>query len=325
MIRATAFHCLRLGGLVVGLSVPVAHAADDIVFTPSPGGPIVSVLDGESRVFADAYRSFILKSNLSGLGNSRTWRKIALNTHSPTVARMEYTFTRNGRQYTRVYHARSGPAMDVTLSRVNFSTSTDGSVGDSSGTESTGSSGYQITDEDIAKDFRERVYYPADTASSVRVPNLPAKDSVIQAHKIDSASHEGDAELKIFRQIEKDIGEGTVTRGGKLIGYQSKAVCESCRPAAQELASHFDIKGQVYQLVEPTPGAAAPRDPLLKASNEASTRLKLARKEYAQRHFRLNGVTAPDNVSWGSIEAVERVEAEVARTTPAMPCREPLE
>jgi hypothetical protein len=319
MINRTTLHCLRLGVLALGLSASLAHAGK-IAIKPTSGDAVVAVLNGESTMFADAYRAMLVKQGLATSGNSSAWRKIQFATHSPTVARVEYVYTQAGREYTRVYHARSGPAMEVVLDRVDFGASGGSSKSGSSGTESEASRGYEITEEDIAKDFRERVYYPADTKSSVRVPNLSSKDSVIQARVVDSASHEADAELKIFRQIEKDIATHTVTPGGKLVGYVSKAVCPSCRPASLDLAEHFDIEGTIYQLVEPEVGAPPARDPLVRESNQASSELKALRKAYATDHFKRNAVTSPEETAWMGAETVERIEAEETRTTLAEAC-----
>jgi hypothetical protein len=319
MMNRIALSCLRLGALALGLLASPAHAGT-IAIKPAAGDGTVAMLNGESILFANAYRAKIAKEGLATGGNSSAWNRIKLATHSPTVSRMEYTFTTNGRQYTRIYHARSGPAMEVVLSRVDLSAPGESSKSGSSGTESEGSRPYNITEEDIAKDFAERRYYPVDTTFNVRVPNLPTENSEIEAIV---ANHGGDAELKIFRQIENEIATRTVPRGGRLVGYVSKAVCGSCRAASVSLAKQFDIEGTIYQLVEPEVGAPPSRDPLIRESNEASTRLKGLRKDYATTHFKRNAVTAPGEASWTgteAIEQVERIETEEARAVLAEPC-----
>lgn len=319
MMNRIALTCLRLGALSLGLSAPLAHAGK-IAFKNATGDGPVAMLNSESILFADAYRAKIVKEGLAAGGNSLAWSKIKLATHSPTVARMEYTFTINNRLYTRVYHARSGPAMDVVLSRIDLSAPGESSKSGSSGTESEGSRPYDITEEDIAKDFAERKYYPVDTELNVRVPNLPTENSEIEAILV---NHGGDAELKIFRQIESDIATKTVPRGGKLKGYVSKAVCESCSAASRSMAEQFDIDGEIYQLVEPELNTPPSRDLSIRQSNEASTRLKGLRKDYATNHFKRNAVTAPGEMSWTGTEAVEqleRIEAEAERAILAEPC-----
>lgn len=308
-------HAFRLGVLSLGFSASLAHAGK-IAIRPASGDAVVAMLNGESVMFADAYRKMLFEKKLTTTGNSAAWRKIQLSTHSPTVARMEYTYTKGGRQYTRIYHARSGPAMEVVLSRVDLNAPGGSSRSGSSGTESEGSKTYIITDEDIAKDFAERKYYPIDTELNVRVPNLPTKNSEIEAIL---ANHGADAELKVFRQIENDIATRTVPRGGRLVGYVSKAVCGSCRAASTSLAEHFDINGTINQLVEPELGAPPARG-LVLDSNRASSELKVLRKAYASQHFKRDTVTDPGQGTWADAEAVARIEAEEARTTLAGAC-----
>jgi hypothetical protein len=322
MMNRITFNGLRLGALALSLSASFAQAGT-IDIKPGAGDAVVAMLNGESKLFANAYRALIVDRHLATHGTSSAWKRIQYSTHSPTVARMEYTFVKNGRTYTRIYHARSGPAMEVVLSRFDLSAPGSGSRSGSSGTsgtESEGSKPYEITEEDIAKDFAERKYYPIDTELNVRVPNLRADKSVIQPTiKI----HDADAELKIFRQIESDVVTRTVTRGGKLVGYVSKAICQSCGPAAEDLAEEFDISGTIHQLVEPEVGGAPARDSLLRESNEASTELKALRKSFSVSQFKRGTVTAPGETSWAgteAIERIERIEAEEARTALAEAC-----
>lgn len=322
MIHRNVLFSLRLSVLVLGLSASLAYAGKiETVGQFASGDTVVAMLDGESIFFADAYRAKILDAHLDKVGNSGTWGRVRTTTHSPTVARMEYVYTKDGRTLRRVYHARSGPAMEVVLSRYNFSPSTDTSAGESSATESEGSRPYEISDEDIAKDLEERVYYPADTPFNVRVPNLPLReDSVIQSRLVGGKdSHKADAELKIFRQIEADIDDGIVTRGGTLTGYVSKAMCESCGPASEDLAEHFDINGTIQQLVERVDGRTA-LDPALEASHVSSEKLKRSRKEYASKHFRRNGVTAPGEPSWIGEDSIKAIEAEESGSRLVEPC-----
>jgi hypothetical protein len=322
MMNRITLNGLRLGALALSLSASFAQAGI-IDIKPAAGDGVVAMLNGESKLFANAYRAMIVDRKLAQNARSSAWRRIQYGAHSPTVVRMEYTFVKNGRTHTRIYHARSGPAMEVVLSRIDLNAPAGGSRSGSSGTsgtESEGSRPYEITDEDIAKDFAERKYYPIDTELNVRVPNLPAENSVIQPTiKI----HDADAELKIFRQIESDIATKTVTRGGKLVGYVSKAVCQSCGPAAEDLAEAFDISGTIHQMVEPEVGGAPARDPLLRASNEASTELKALRKSFATSQFKRGAVTAPGETSWAGtevIERIQRIEAEEVRTALAEAC-----
>jgi hypothetical protein len=322
MINRHVLLSLRLGALMLGVSASLAYAGKiETVGQFASGESVVAMLDGESIFFADAYRAKLIDAQLDTAGNSGTWGRVRHTIHSPTLARMEYVYTKDGRTVRRVYHARSGPAMEVVLSRYDFSPSTDASASESSATESEGSRPYEISEEDIAKDFAERVYYPADTPFNVRVPNLPLRsDSVIQSRLVGGKdTHKADAELKIFRQIEADINDGIVTRGGKLTGYVSKAMCESCGPASEDLAEHFDINGTIQQLVERDTNTVA-LDPALEASHKSSEALKNSRKAYASKHFRRNAVTEPGTRSWIDLDSIQALEAEEAGTKVIEPC-----
>ena len=191
-----------------------------------------------------------------------------------------------------------------------------------SGTESEGSRPYTITEEDIAKDFAERKYYPADTPTDVRVRNLkPLEDGIVRSSGKEAATHAADAELKIFRQIEADVAAGVVERGGTLTGFVSKAVCPSCTAAAEELAEEYGIEGTIYQLVEPTAEVAGAEE-ALSQSKAASGRLKSLRRTYSTAHLRRETITTPGEARWLETEAVERIEAEEAATSLAQPCGE---
>jgi hypothetical protein len=309
-----------VAGLALAFATSLAHAGKiDYVDKFASGDGVVAMLYGDSNMFADAYREKIVKDGLTAGGNGKTWRYVQAKTHTPTVARMEYAYTKDGQVLTRIYHARSGPAMDVVIRSQNFA-APDSTP--SSGTESGESRPYEITEDDIAADFAERTYYPADTPFNVRAPNLPSEKSIIQSllNKDGKDINKADAELKIFRQIEKDINEGVVTRGGQLTGYVSKVMCESCGPASADLAEHFDISGNIHQLVEPGAEMGA-AEAAVKESVASSNALKSLRKAYASEHFRINAVTAPSATrSWAVREAVERVEAAEAAAAAGARC-----
>ncbi|WP_146171488.1 hypothetical protein [Luteibacter sp. OK325] len=306
----------------------MAHAGK-IEIEVSPGGPgIEGTLFSDSKLFADAFRTIIVEKKLAAGGNSGRWGKLRSDVHSATVSRMTYSYSRNGRTFTRTYHARSGPAMEVVLARNkligvdgNAVSGTSGTSG-TSGSESEGSRPYSMSEEDIAKDFSERKYYPADTPTDIRVRNLaPVDDGIVRSSGKEAAIHSADAELKIFRQIEKDVAEGAVEAGGTLTGYVSKAVCPSCTAAAENLAEEYGIDGTIHQLVEPGAEVGLADDTLLQ-SKEASTQLKLARKDYARTNLQRNAVTAPEEGGWLETKAVQSIEAEEAARSLAQPCGE---
>jgi hypothetical protein len=322
-MNRTMLFGLRLGALTLALSASLAHAGKiETVGQFASGKNVVAMMESESILFAEAYRAKIVEAGLVSGGKSSVWNSVQSAVHGSTLARMEYVYTKGGRQFTRVYHARSGPAMEVVLNRHSFAPPGDTTGSGSGASGSEGSRPYEITDDDIATDFRERVYYPADTEFNVRVPNLLPTNSVIKARPVGGKNiHTADAELKIFRQIEADINQGVVTRGGTLTGYVSKAICSSCDAASESLAEEFDINGTIRQLVEP--GISGPsRDEALRASQASSAELKEFRKEYARTLFKVNVAAAPPAKSWIDLDSVVRMETEEAGADLAGTCED---
>jgi len=308
MMHRTSFHCLRLGVFALALLASAAHAGK-IDIQIGFGDNVVAMLDSESTLFADAYRTAMTEKGLkfNRAGNSVLTRA----TQGSTVARMEYIYTQNGLEYSKYYYARSGPAMEVTFDRIaHRAPASDGSPGTGESTA------YEITDDDIAKDIAEGKFYPRDTSRRTRAPNLKKVDNGVVAN---DAKHAGDAELKIFRKVESDIATKAVPRGGKLVGYVSKAVCSSCENAAKLLAEAYDIDGSLYQLLER--GSEPPIDAVAIESQKSSSALKLRRQEYIKTHL-TNRFVPLDRTARVVPDPIERLEAEEAREMTAVPCGE---
>lgn len=309
MMNRRALHAIRLAALALGILASVAHAGKIDIGT-GLGDNVVAMLNSESTLFTDAYRIAITDK---GLTFSRAGKGILTRaTQGTTVARMEYIYTREGREYSRFYYARSGPAMDVTFDRIAHQAS--GSGGSSSTGESTGSTAYEITEDDIAKDIAEEKFYPRDTARRVRAPNLPNVDRGVVAN---DTKHAGDAELKIFRKIESDIATRAVTPGGRLVGYVSKAVCSSCENASKLLADQYDIDGNIYQLLEA--GSEQPIDAVTIESQKASAALKTRRQTYIKSHL-TNRFVPLDRGARIAPPPLDPIEAEETREATAEPC-----
>ncbi|HEY4293820.1 hypothetical protein [Luteibacter sp.] len=314
MSKHFTFTALRAATLTLCLASATVHAGT-IDVLPGSGDAIVAMLKGHSDTFANAYLKMIKKEGLSPTG--RSLNKLRGAMHTSVIARMEYTYEKNGTTHTRTYYGRSGPAMRVIYDRSTFPGSSTGSApgsstGETSGSDS-GSRPYEITPDDLARDAEEQIYYPSDP-SSVRAPNLPPEGSAVEATEVRTAdgrlvSHAADGELKIFRKIEADILKGDVTKGGKLLGYASKALCDSCERASAALADEFDIDGQIFQLVEPVNGVTS-TDVLLAESNTSSLKLKSMRKAFADTHFGSTGVSAPIEEYGLGVDRIAAIESE---------------
>lgn len=306
MMHRTSLRCLRLGVFALGVLASAAHAGK-IDIQIGSGDSVVAMLNSESILFTDAYRAAMTDK---GLTFTRTGNGVLTRAaQGSTVARVEYIYTLEGREYSKYYYARSGPAMEVIFDRVAHRTK------ESDGSPSTGeSTAYEITDDDIAKDIAEGRFYPRDTSRRARAPNLPKVDEGVVAN---DAKHAGDAELKIFRKIESDIASKAVPGGGRLVGYVSKAVCSSCENAAKLLAEAYDIDGNIYQLLEK--GSEPPIDAVAIESQKASSALLARRKEYIKGHL-TNRFVPLDRNALVAPDPIEHVEAEEAREAAAEPC-----
>lgn len=315
MIKHFTLAVLRAVAVTLCLASAMAQAGS-IEIVPGGDDAMIAMLKSHSDTFANAYLRMFQRERLSLSG--RPLNKIKAAMHTSVIARMEYTYERNGKTFTRTYYGRSGPAMKVVYERATFPTpASNGASASSTGGETSGSDSgsrrYIATPEDIARDAEERIYYPRDP-SFVRAPNLSPEGSMVEATEVKTAdgrvvSHASDAELKIFRKIEADIASGEVSKGGKLLGYVSKAVCDSCERASAAFAEEFDIDGTIYQLVEPASGISE-LDPLLAKSNASSIKLKSIRKAFADRHFSAAGVSAPIEDYWMEVDRLGAIELE---------------
>lgn len=246
------------------------------------------VLKRDSEIFANAYQKMLKEEQLPI--TNRGLNKLRPKIYGATIAHMIYTYEKDGREVSRTYYARSGPAMRVVYDRATHkeSSSRGETPSPSSGSSgqtpsSSGSSEYVPTSADVTLDANESKYYPEDT-DAVRAPNLPVERSALQPivpSGLTRNIHDADAELKIFRQIEVDIDAEIVPKGGKLTGFVSKAVCASCLDMKYVMETQFGISGKLEQLVEPEKLNAG-EDPAIEKSKEVSDRLKKARKEFVE-------------------------------------------
>jgi len=308
MITLFGSRAIRLTALAFALSASASAAfAGKIKIDTAHGDAVAAMLNSDSEIFVDAFRMAIPEKGMKDTFTGKAKIHLFKATKKATVARMEYVYTEAGRLRSRTYYARSGPAMDVTFRRMTRRNVDDGSTEE-------GSSRYVITDDDIALDIAESKYYPKDTSLRVRAPNLPsATDGVVANDPL----HAGDAELKIFRKLESDIAAQAVPRGGRLVGYVSKSVCPSCKAASEKLAAAYDIDGAIFQLLEPG------SEPATNAIESESTRLSAVLKRRRDAYLKMNVTdkfSPLDRTSRRVPNALERIEAEEARRTIALPC-----
>lgn len=308
-------------------AMPWRVSAGVIDIEKGEGPFVVDLLDAEGRLYVDAMQAMLLRERPAMVksGTRRFFKNISGRMHGATLARIDYSYEMNGSTHVRSYHARSGRSMAVIADLASAKSSQGGSSATESGDTDAPSVDSGVTD-DAARDAGEAVFYPDDTPTNVRVAALPDDASPIESVDIgDGKSHATDAEIKIARRIDADIQQGMVPGHGKLTGYVSKTVCESCRSALDDLAMRHDIDGTVYHLIEPGPagqGGARGREPvpdddtLLGRSQRSSLELKSRRSVYANRTLG-KGVSREPASSWMDVRSIERAEA--SATLPELP------
>jgi len=274
------------------------------------GGIMESMLASDAETFSDAIQVGLKSGHYARLSSVKL-RGLRAKTYGATVARFEYRYTKHGVEQVRVYHARSGRSVRDFIGKFDsgYKSSSDGEMAPAA------------DEADILLDAQESIYYPADTATDIRVARLkPKPGSTIDAvHTGETTAdgtnkivHGADAELKILRRIEYDIEDNVVASGGRITGYVSKTVCASCEKAMEEFTRKFDVHGKVYHLNDGKAigGVELPGD--LAASQASSKMLAETRKDYVKSLINQDGAT-PRVRSWTEdASRMARLEAEEA-------------
>jgi hypothetical protein len=302
--------------------------AGTIEIEKAEGSTVVDLLDTEGRLHVDAMQAMLTSQRSQLLGNGPTsfFKSVRGSMHGATIARVEYSYEKDGVPYIRTYHARSGRSMAVIANLAERKIKAGGSSATESGGTDTAGTDQGLSDvaqdlrdvaSDVQRDVNEHLFYPPDTPTDVRVAAVPDGKTDIEAVDIgDGKSHATDAEVKIVRRIDADIEDGIVPRGGRITGYVSKTVCESCRNAFDILGTSRDIDGTVYQLTEPTPNPpgsrqryATPDETTAKGrSQSASMELKSRRSAYANTTL-VKGKRIDPRAQWSDVSVIERAEA----------------
>jgi hypothetical protein len=201
---------LLLGCLVIGSA---AHAGD-VTYIP--------VEASESEIVMDLGETFtryawgldrwlkIEAPKIPQITHARVFGSFEGGFKRATVARLEYTFEKNGVMQTVTYHAMSGTEPDEAftrlLSNINKLPPTPLSP---------------AADQFASQD---------DLSRNVRSISIEDDESELRATETaDGLNHAGDAELKGLRNLEREIVDGTVTPAGRLVVRVSQMPCQSCR------------------------------------------------------------------------------------------------
>jgi hypothetical protein len=247
-------------------------------------GNIAGILGREAQYHVDAVLMAIA-DNRAVVANEFQMNNLRARIRGVTVGRFEYTYQINGKEFTRVYHARSGRSVR-------------GMVGDSkysSGGTSSEPGGSGTIWEDIERDAREGMFYPADTPENVRAANLrPIKNSGVVSSGVKS-----DAELKALRSIQTDIVNGRVPPGGKLTAYVTKAPCPSCEEVIRVFAGEYKVNGNVFHMIETPVNAEVTGESLVAESMRASQEYFRAQARRVEDLLKTGKVTKPTSITWG--------------------------
>ncbi|MDQ0011041.1 hypothetical protein J2T07_003247 [Luteibacter jiangsuensis] len=244
-------------------------------------GNVAALLEREANDFTDALGKAVIDFTPSP-PLSKTFALLRSKVQGATVARIEYSYEKAGKTVTRVYHGRSGHSLKTIFDRASKKSASSASGNESSATDSGDAIGI-IEADDIAMDAAEAKYYPIETGLDLRARKLPESTSRLEASVVDSMDHSWDAELKTLRRIEDDIEKKIVPKGGRVTGYVSKTVCESCREVIDTFARLFDAEGTIYQLIEPGTGSVAGDGATaIQRSRAVSSNFLAMRKAYAK-------------------------------------------
>ncbi|WP_448096131.1 hypothetical protein [Luteibacter yeojuensis] len=279
-------------------------------------GDVAGLLLRDANDFTDAVGKAVIDFTSSS-PSGKAFSGLRSKVQGATLARIEYSFEKDGQWMTRVYHGHSGHSLKTIIEKASRRAASRDSGTESSATDS--GDGIDIPEaDDIARDAAEAKYYPRETESDIRAPKLPEDASRLEASIVDRMNHSWDAELKTLRRIEADIQKGVVPAGGRLTGYVSKTVCESCREVINTFARIFDTEGTIYQLIEPgaismTNGSST----VALRSKAVSNDLFAARKAYASSKLTPAGYATMREDRASALANVSRLEEESAMVNSA--------
>ncbi|MGF6710648.1 hypothetical protein QFZ41_001612 [Luteibacter sp. W1I16] len=303
------------------LTLPSWHVQAGEIAIETGEGNVAALLERDAHDFTDAVgRALIDLTDSPPSGKTFAWLRSKVQ--GATLARIEYAFEKNGQRVMRVYHGRSGHSLETIIEKATRRSASHASGTESSATES--GDGIDIPEaDDIARDAAEAKYYRRETEFDVRAPKLPEDTSRLEATVVDNMNHSWDAELKTLRRIESDIQNKVVPAGGRLTGYVSKTVCESCREVIDTFARVFNAEGTIYQLIEPGTGAVTGGGATaIQRSRAASNDLLAARKAYAKANLNPARYVAMREEGASTLADVSRLEEEsvVLRDIDGDPC-----
>lgn len=215
-----AFLCCLAG---VALAAPISTTP----IVTDPNDRVVARILASFNVHADAARRWYVDALEGRRVNTEEFSNFSRPMERATFVSFTYEYRQNGQLRRRIYHARSG--------RNNPWSGVPGLVGQ--------------------RPYSS--YFAANPAYFVAWDRTPRPPTSVTASPVASdrspVARQRDAELKVARQVERDILNGTIAAGGRLQGYSSQIPCPSCEAALQALSDTRGVTVHVAYLAHGSP------------------------------------------------------------------------
>jgi hypothetical protein len=223
-------------------------------------GNVTAFLEATSQRYVDAMRGLIREQFLDDYRAIR-WEALETAMRDAPVARLEYRFTVNGVPNVRIYHAMGGRPLSSLAKSIFEGPTRPGtpetplSPVESEAEEEFAPLASPIVDE-VAVDVADGRLYLGFDDVNVRSPVLAESESVLDAFVVGGRGRAFDPEFKALRAIERDLKNGSLPRGGSIVGSVSDIVCTSCDYAMKRFADTYALDLRLTQVFPSMPRAA---------------------------------------------------------------------
>lgn len=224
---------------LLSLASTIAVAGNVEHFEAGPN--IRGFLDREAKYHLQALQKALQQPEYANFVRNNDYMDVLrTRTIKSTVTRTTYKYKDQFmNERVLVYRAKSGKSIETTLREiVNPPPPPEGRY-------SSDSERIRLREEEIARDRAEQKFYSHSPGEFRVTLQTPRKGGV----KPTIATHTNDAELKTLRQLESDLKNGAVPKGGELEIYVSQDVCSSCMEAIEQFSTTHDLRRtSVYSL-----------------------------------------------------------------------------
>lgn len=223
-------------------------------------GNAAALLETTSHYYVEAMHKLI-SDKYRGAHRAIRWERLETAMSEAKLARFEYRYVRNRVPAVRVYHAMSGGPISTVAGSVfdgptPVTTPTSPDVEDWSDVEGElpAGTGFDLG-EAAALDAADEAYFAGFDATDVRARISTMESPTIGRFSVPGQADYLDAEMKILRNIERDIVSGTIPAGGSVQGFVSGMACVSCKVGTRSLAEAHDLDVRISQFYTTLSGA----------------------------------------------------------------------